>query len=301
MEDKVIFVNISKEAVIEREHMRLLPDKSVLTEEFYEPTRQMILTAEPQPFPEANVKNKLEKDCAVDGFDVYSLSGDDYDKIVYYIHGGAWVFDILQVHVEFCDDLCTLLNAKVYMPVYPLAPKYSYRETYDMLLAFYDELIKQGKPVYVMGDSAGGTLTVGLVQRLIAQGKKLPEKIVSISPAADLSFSNPEAKEVEARDPMLALYGVTDMANMWAKGTDLKDAALSPISGDLSGFPPTLLFVSTDDILCPDDLILYDMLKAAGCDITLVIGQGLWHVFPITDTPEREKSLAIIRKFCLGE
>lgn len=297
-EDKIIYINISKEAVEEREHMRLMPDKSVLMEENYEPIRQMILNSEPQPFPDANVRNKLEKDCTCDGFDVYSISNGDYDKIVYYIHGGAWVFDILKEHVEFCDDLCERLNAKVYMPVYPLAPKYSYKETYKMIMDFYDELLKQGKPIYVMGDSAGGTLTVGLVQRLIAEGKKLPEKIVPLSPAADLSFSNPEAKEVEARDPMLALYGVTDMAKMWANGTDLKDPALTPISGNLNGFPPTLLFISTDDILCPDDLILYDMLEKSGCDITLVIGQGLWHVFSICDTPEREKSLNIIRDFC---
>lgn len=298
MEDKVIYINISKEAVAQREHMRLMPDKSMLEEDNYEAIRQVILAAEPKPFPEANVKNKLEKDCTCDGFDVYSLSNGDYDKIIYYIHGGAWVFDILQAHVEFCDDLCERLNAKVYMPVYPLAPKYSYKETYRMIMDFYDELLKQGKPIYVMGDSAGGTLTVGLVQRLIAQGKKLPEKIVPLSPAADLTFSNPEAKEVEARDPMLALYGVTDMAHMWGKETDLNDPALTPINGNLNGFPPTLLFISTDDILCPDDLILYEKLKAAGCDITAVVGQGLWHVFAICDTPERGKSLDIIADFC---
>ncbi len=299
MDKKIIYINISKEAVEERERMRLLPNKSVLMEENYESTRQMILNSEPQPFPEANVRNKLEKECTCDDFDVYSISNGDYDKIIYYIHGGAWVFDILQAHVEFCDDLCACLNAKVYMPIYPLAPKYSYKETYQMIIDFYDELLKQGKPIYVMGDSAGGTLTLGLVQRLIVAGKKLPEKIVPLSPAANLAFDNPEAKEVEARDPMLALYGVIDMVKMWAKGTDLKDSALTPISGELSGFPPTLLFVSTDDILYPDDLILYNMLQKAGCDVTLVVGQGLWHVFSITDTPEREKSLAIIKDFCL--
>lgn len=299
MEDKIIYVNITKEALEAREQLRLMPNKSVLMEENYEPTRQAILNATPQPFPKANVRNKLEKDCTIYGCDVYSLSNGDYDKIVYYIHGGAWVFDILVDHVEFCDDLCDALNAKVYMPIYPLAPKYSYKETYQMILDFYDELLKQGKPIYVMGDSAGGTLTIGLVQRLIEQGKKLPEKIVPLSPAADLSFSNPEAKEVEARDPMLALYGVTDMAKMWAKGTDLKDPALTPITGNLKGFPPTLLFISTDDILCPDDLILYDLLKKEGCDITLVVGQGESHVFSICYAPERQKSLDIIKDFCL--
>lgn len=300
MEEKIIYVNITPEAVAQREHMRLMPDKSMLMKENYESLRQIILQANPSPFPEASVRNNLVKEDSCDGFDVYSISKGDYENIVYFIHGGAWVFDILKEHIEFCDDLCERLNAKVYMPIYPLAPKYSYQDTYKMLMNYYDELLKQNKPLFVMGDSAGGTLTVGLVQRLIAAGKKLPDKIVPISPAADLSFDSLEAKEVEARDPMLAIHGVTDMARMWAHGTNLKDPALTPISGDVTGFPPTLLFISTDDILCPDDLILYDMLVKAGCDVTLVVGQGLWHVFAITDTPEREKSLKLISDFCLN-
>lgn len=294
----VITINVTKEALRAREEFRLMPDKSVLMEENFEPTRQNVLKAIETPFPATKTRNKLEKE-TFGGFDLYTLSPkNDYDCIVYYLHGGAWVFDILKDHVEFCDDLSDRLNAKVYLPKYPLAPKYSYVDTYKMILDLYDELVKQNKPIYVMGDSAGGQLTVQLARMVRDTGRKMPNAIVPLSPAADMSFSNPEAKEVEVRDPILAIYGCREFAKMWAKDKDLKDPELTILSCDLKGFPRTLLFGSTDDFLGPDNFILAEKLEDAGCDVLLVRGEGLWHVFSISNTTERKRSLDIIQTFC---
>jgi len=293
----VISINVTKEALADRENMRLMPDKSLLMEENFEPLRQTVLKAIEAPFPETRTRSKLEKD-AFGGFDLYTLCNGDYDCIVYYLHGGAWVFDILKDHVEFCDDLVDRLNAKVYLPKYPLAPKYTYKDTYKMLLDLYDELAKEDKPIYIMGDSAGGQLTVELTRMIRDTGRKMPAAIVPLSPAADMSFSSPDVKEVEVRDPMLAIYGCVEFAKMWADDLDLKDPELSILSCDLKGFPRTLLFASTDDILGPDDLLLAEKLEQEGCDILLVRGEGLWHVFSISNTLERKRSLDIIQTFC---
>lgn len=293
----VITVNITKEALENREALRLMPDKQVLLRENFEPLRQQVLEGKATPFPETKVRNKLEKG-SFGGFDVYTLCGDKYDKIVYYLHGGAWVFDILGDHVEFCDDLVDRLNAKVYLPKYPLAPVYSYKDTYEMLMGLYDEILRENKPVYIMGDSAGGQLTLAVTKICKESGRKMPEGIVPLSPAADMSFTNPAVREVEVRDPMLGVYGCVEFAKMWAKGLDLKDPALSPLNCDLTGFPKTLLFASTDDILGPDNFELAERMEEAGVDILLVRGEGLWHVFSISATPERKRSLDIIQTFC---
>lgn len=293
----VITVNISKEALANREELRLMPDKAMLIKENFEPLRQKVLEGKETPFPQTQIRNKMTKE-SFEGFDVYAFGDDDYDKIVYYLHGGAWVFDILAAHVEFCDDLVDRLDAKVYLPKYPLAPVYSYKDTYKMIMDYYDELLKQNKPIYVMGDSAGGQLTLALTRICKETGRKMPAGIVPLSPAADMSFTSPDAAEVEVRDPMLAVYGPIEFAKMWAKGTDLKDPELTILSGDVSGFPKTLLFASTDDILGPDNFILAEKLEEAGVDVLLVRGEGLWHVFSISYTPERKRSLDIIQTFC---
>lgn len=293
----VITVNITKEALANREELRLMPNKEVLLKEKFEPLRKQVLESKVTPFPQVETRNKLEKE-TFGGFDVYTLCGDDYDKIVYYLHGGAWVFDILKEHVEWCDDLVDRLNAKVYLPKYPLAPVYSYKETYEMLMGLYDELLKQNKPIYIMGDSAGGQLTLAVTSMCKQTGRKMPKGIVPLSPAVEMSFTNPAALEVEVRDPMLGVYGCVEFAKMWAKDLDLKDPALSIINADLTGFPKTLLFASTDDFLGPDDFEFAEKLEASGCDILLVRGEGLWHVFSISNTPERKRSLDIIQTFC---
>lgn len=296
--NNVITVNITKEALANREAMRLMPNKAVLLKENFEPTRQSVLEGKVTPFPDTEVRNKLDKS-SFGGFDVYTFGDDgDYDKIVYYLHGGAWVFDILAAHVEWCDDLVDRLNAKVVLPKYPLGPVYSYKDTYEMLMGLYDEILKEDKPVYIMGDSAGGQLTLAVTSMCKTSGRKMPAGIVPLSPAADMSFTNPDALEVEVRDPMLAVYGCVEFAKMWAKDLDLNDPSLSLINSDLTGFPKTLLFASTDDILGPDDFALAEKLEEAGVDVLLVRGEGLWHVFSISDTPERKRSLDIIQTFC---
>lgn len=300
MRDNIITINASAEGKEMLDFFISNDTSSYLREGNFEPTRQSLLAGTPTPFPEVEVKSKMEKE-SCRGFNVYVFSDGDYENVVLYLHGGAFAFDIFPEQVKFVDALVGTVNAKVYMPAYPLAPKYSYKDTYKMVTELYDELLKEGKPIFVMGDSAGGTITLGLVDIIKSTGRKMPDRIVPICPAPDLSFSNPEAKEVEKRDPIDAIYGVTECSKMWAKGVDLRDPGLTALTRkDMSNYPKTMLFCASEDLLTPDIMILYKMLKDAGNDVSLVKGEGLWHVFCVSDIPEKQQSLDIIREFCLN-
>lgn len=299
MNEKIITIKASAQGSTMLRSFIEADTSSYLKEGQFEPTRQSLLSGKPTPFPEVPTKTKLEKE-SCGGFDVYTFSAGSYENLVLYLHGGAFTFDIFPDHVRFCDDLVGKLNAKVYLPKYPLAPAYSYQDTYQMVTELYDELVKQNKPIFVMGDSAGGTLTLGLTDIIKNTGRKMPDRIIPICPAADLSFSNPEAKEVEKRDPIDAIYGVTECTKMWAKGTDLKDPALTALSRDVCGYPKTMLVCASEDLLTPDILLLYNKLKKAGNDVTLVRGEGLWHVFCVAEIPEKQQMLDIIADFCLN-
>jgi len=250
-----------------------------------------------QVFPDVETTNELDKE-TFDYGDVYTLSGDNQDVNLLYIHGGGWVWEINELHVGFCDKLVDSLGAKVYMPIYPLAPEVDYKQTYQMIERVYDELLKQDKPIYIMGDSAGATITLGFVLSLKDSGKELPEKVVVMAPAADLNFSNSEIDEYQTRDGMLAKSELKEFAKLWAKDADLTIPEISPLYGDYKDFPDTLMFVGDCDVLCADDLKLYDKMCEAGINATLVKGSGLWHVYPVFPISEQEDCLDIIVDFC---
>lgn len=250
-----------------------------------------------QTFPEVATENPLG--CFEQGdVQVYTLGGETYDNIILYIHGGAWAFGINEDHVTFCDRLANSMHAKIYIPLYPLAPQYNSDETYEAVYALYSDLAAQGKPLYVMGDSAGANIALGLTHLIKEKGDRMPGAIVLLSPCADMSFSNPEMTEIEKSDPSLRLYGCRECAEMWADGKSLDDPLLSALYADVSGYPKTMIFFGTNDILYPDGLKLYDKLKKANVEVTFVRAEGLFHVFPIYSIPERDTSVRMITDFC---
>lgn len=298
----IIEISASEDTVAFREAMFERLGYSKMTEEeimknFNENCLPYLNARTEQAFPNVETKNALEKQSCEYG-DVYTLSGEKQDITVLYIHGGAWVWEITEQHIDFCDKLVDSLGAKVYIPIYPLAPEADYAETYQMIERVYDELLKQNKPIIIMGDSAGATITLGFVLRLKDSGKTLPEKVVVMAPAADLSFSSNEINDYQARDGMLSKAECVECAKLWANGADLTNPVISPIYGDYKNFPDTLMFVGDCDILCADDLKLYDKMYSSKMNVTLVKGNGMWHVFPIFSISEQQKCIETISEFC---
>ena len=79
-------------------------------------------------------------------------------KVVLYIHGGAWFQDPLDNHFNFIDELAGQLDAKVIMPIYPKVPHRDYRTTFELLKLIYDKQVakvESSEQLIVMGDSAG--------------------------------------------------------------------------------------------------------------------------------------------------
>jgi len=297
-DDSIITITMSDEAEkYEEETLSQDGVKMMLTEDYYDQVIQAVSLREEQSFPECDVTNSLDS-MEILGSKVYSLAKDGYENVVLYIHGGAWTFEIAEEHVSFCDELATRLDAKVYMPLYPLAPEADSEDTYAVIEGLYKEILKEGKNVYIMGDSAGGNITLGLMYTIKNEDLAKPEKAVLISPCSDMTFSNKEMVELNKTDPELELYGCRKCAELWAGEENLKNPKNSALYADVTGYPDTMIFQGTNDILYPDNLILYNNMRKSGVDVTLVEGEGLWHVFPIYPIPEREEALDLIEDFC---
>jgi len=236
------------------------------------------------------------------GENVYALSNPGYDKVVIYFHGGAFVFEITRNHVELCDRLVNALNAKVIMPLYPLGPEAKWRRSYEMVTEVYKEALKENKPVYLIGDSAGAVIALGLAMQLKQDGLPPAEKIVLISPSPDATFSNKELREYEKKDVILPPRNTLSIfVSLWADKKELKDYHISPLYGNLEGLPDILLFTGNCEMLYPDNLLLYKKLIKAGNNTMYVLGDGLQHIFPILTGPEMNKSVDIIKDYIKGK
>jgi acetyl esterase/lipase len=225
---------------------------------------------------------------------------EDSDYLAIYLHGGIYVNEIKIPHISFCDKISRKINGTIFAPIYPLAPNHTYEETYEIVEKLYKHLLTLNKPIIIMGDSAGGGLSVAFCEYLAANDIPQPKNLILISPWLDVSMSG-DYDEVEF-DPMLGVDGLREMGETWAGDLDPKDYRVSPLFGEVSKLPKTTLFVGTHEIFYPDVVKFYNKLKDNGIDAELNVGEGMNHVYAIYPLmPESKEAQKHIIEIILDE
>lgn len=225
--------------------------------------------------------------CGFPVYEVEPLSGVGPMRILY-LHGGAYVFEITPFHWGLIAELAERLGAHVTVPIYPLAPEHDFNAMYAMVSEVYRGMLSGTHPadIVFVGDSAGGNMAVVLTMMAAAEGLPAPSRHVLISPGLDMSLANPEVFAVEKRDPWLGVPGGLEAVRLYAPDMDRTDWRISPLYGDLSVLPPTLLFTGGRDILNPDTILFAERARAAGVVVELVNEPDMIHVWPLIGMPE---------------
>ena len=293
-DESTVTIPMSEEAAEMRADIKAAGgQKYIFTEETWPVLMEYLQSQSEQEYPEVETMHRQGHMVIADN-DVYTLENDNADCLVIYLHGGAYCFGILDSHIEFCDKLAQRMNAKVYMPLYPILLKSTCLDAFRFLQGVYAEALREGKPVVLMGDSSGGGLALAFAESLRDSGVPMPEGLVLLSPWIDVTMTNPAIPALEEGDFILSAYGLAGLGKLWAGEVDVRDSRVSPLYGNMTGLPPTLIFCGTDEILHPDITLLHEKMKAAGTKSRLVIGEGLWHVFPSYDIPERDICIDMI-------
>ena len=215
------------------------------------------------------------------------------DRVILYLHGGGYTAGGLDYAKGFGALLAAQTHVTVLCIAYRLAPEHKFPAAQDDAMDAYQYLLDSGyapDKIAVAGESAGGGLALSLVLRLRDEGKPLPSCIVAISPWADLTLSGSSYNNNVRLDPTLIRESLAYYVIAYAAGHE-DEAYVSPVLGDFAGFPPTLLFAGSDEILLSDAKTVYKRLKKAGVESTLVVEDGMWHVYPLYGTPEGKKAL----------
>lgn len=226
----------------------------------------------------------------------------DSDRAVFHVHGGAYAMGSPRSHRGLGAALSRTARAPVLLPEYRLAPEHVYPAAFDDTLAAWRWLVEEhGTPaerIAISGDSAGGGLGLSLMMMLRDEGLPLPGCYVGMSPWTDLAGTGPSMQELDGIDPWLSTRLVEPAARAYAGGLDLDDPRVSPLYGDLTGLPPMLVHVGSDEILRDDARRLVTRARQAGVDASLGEFDGLWHVFQaFPGFPESRQALREIGAF----
>lgn len=200
-------------------------------------------------------------------------------RYILYLHGGGYIVCSPRTHMGFTWRIAKEARARLLLIDYRLAPESAFPAQIDDSMTAYQYMLDQGiapERITVMGDSAGGGLTFGLMMRLKARGLPMPGAVVGMSPYLDLTFTG-ESHYLNAKsDPMISLPGAVYGGRTYLQGADARHPEASPIYGDAAGLPPALIQVGSDEVLRSDSERMAANLKAAGVPVELEV----WHLMP---------------------
>jgi len=215
---------------------------------------------------------------------------------VLYLHGGAFFAGSPRTHRVLGDALARALGASVFLCDYRLAPEHPYPAALEDALAVWQGLLDLGyRPdqLIIAGDSAGGGLALAQALALKAQGRPLPLALLLISPFTDLSLDSDAMRSMAARDPMLSRTLLARGADWYRRDIAADDPRVSPRYADLTGLPPLLVQVGSEEILLDDALALERQAREAGVCVECQIWPGLWHDFQLLQGLLPEAGLAL--------
>jgi monoterpene epsilon-lactone hydrolase len=238
------------------------------------------------------------------GVPAEKLSADaaDKTKAFLYIHGGGFVGGSPRTHRPLTWRLAKDIGVPVYAIDYRLAPEHAFPAGLDDCVTAYRALLERSisaKSIVVGGDSAGGNLTLALALRLKAEGLPMPSALVCLSPATDMTGGGASRTSNAERDAMFVTEMMDSLMPLYAPGTAENEPFVSPLFGDVSGFPPTFFQVGETEMLRDDATRMATKLREAGVEATIETWPKVWHVWQLNADmlPEAREAIAHIVRF----
>lgn len=243
----------------------------------------------------------------INGVRAIDIKPKDYkesDKVLLYIHGGAYVVFTADVTLASSAPLADLSGYRIISLDYTLAPQAKFEQITDEFIKFYQGVIDMGydpKNISIYGDSAGGGLAAGGVLKARDLGMPMPSSLVLWSPWADIDEIGDSYYTLADNDPNLVYKGFLDHCALAYAGSEdnFKNPYVSPVYGDYSkDFPPTLIQVGGKEIFLSNSIRMHRALDNHDKEAKLDVYDGMWHVWQgYYKVPEAKLALKNTLKF----
>jgi len=225
----------------------------------------------------------------------FTSQSNDSSSILLNLHGGGFTKDAGSVTENV--PVAALTGRTVVSVRYRQAPEHPYPAAVEDAEAVYRTLLESypAERIGLYGTSAGAILCVQLLARLGKAGTPLPAALGFFSGTADLKRMGDTEQLFR---PEFDSARTEPLFNDYVGARDRADPMISPLFGDLKGFPPTLCIAGTRDFLLSQTSIFHRALLAAGVASELVVFEAMLHAHWIyQDIPESDEAFAIMADF----
>jgi epsilon-lactone hydrolase len=261
-----------------------------------------LLSSKPRPAGWAERRQRLDEigsfwpvadDVKLDALDLDGVPGEgsitpgsDASRVLLFFHGGGYCSGSILSHRRMVTEAGRAGRLRTLAVGYRLAPEHPFPAAFDDALTAWRCLRKQGiaaAHIAISGDSAGGGLAVGLLNRLRDAKEELPGCAWLVSPWTDLAMSSSTFVTKDAVDPIIHKGYLGELAEAYLPGKmDRRDPRVSVLYADLTGLPPMLIQVGSAETLLDDSTRFAAAAGAAGVAATLEIWPDMihaWHLW----------------------
>ncbi|HLX98168.1 MAG TPA: alpha/beta hydrolase [Roseiarcus sp.] len=225
------------------------------------------------------------------------------NRLLIHIHGGCYVLFPGEAGLPEAIMMAAFGGFRVLSVDYRMPPEAFFPAALDDCVSVWKATAETtgAARTAAFGTSAGGALTLALVLRAKQEGLPLPAAIAPGTPMADVTRTGDTFYTNELLDNVLVSRdGFCDAATrFYANGHDLADPLLSPVYGDMSGFPPAILTSGTRDLLLSNTVRVHRKLRQAGVDAALQVYEGQSHAHYMFNeqAPETREAFGEIAEF----
>jgi acetyl esterase/lipase len=224
----------------------------------------------------------------------YRARNQDPLGVILYLHGGGYIGTSPEMYAFFTSRVCKETECAVFVADYRLAPEFPYPAGAQDATAVFAALLALGIPperILLAGDSGGGGLANTVLLDPENRGPMQPGGLVLFSPEVDLRLDEPSVTENAERD--ILPWNIPTAA--YLHGADASSTSVSPLTADLSGFPPTFVAWGGDEMFRDPIRRYVGRLRAAGVATEAHEYDGLFHVFPML-MPWLDESRDVFRR-----
>ncbi len=246
---------------------------------------------------QTKIPAKVEKTCNIEtkqykGRKIFIITTNETqtNKKILYFHGGSYMAEATSNHWKFIEQLAKDTGATIILPDYPLLPKYTYKDVFNMVEPLYKEIIEQtgSENLIIMGDSAGGGLVLALEEKLGEENITMPAKTILISPWLDVRLNNPEIEKIEKVDNILNKESLRLAGIAYASNEGMENYLVNPIDGDLRKLQNVTILTGTYDILNPDAKLLQQKARKQNVQIEIKEYEQAKHIWIIEKNSGQE-------------
>jgi|SRR6185437_8914917 len=257
-----------------------------------------LLTSKPRPVGWAERRQRIEEvgsvwpvadDVRLEAVDINGVRGEwsivpcsDASRVLIFFHGGGYCSGSIVSHRRMVTEAGRAARMRTLAVAYRLAPEYPFPAAHEDAMTAWRFLRAQGiaaDNIVVGGDSAGGNLTICLINRLRAAGEAQAACAWLASPWTDLTMSGPSLADKDAVDALIHKPYLEELANAYAGAADRRDPMISPLFADLHGFPPTLIQVGSAETLLDDAVRFARAAGAVDVPVTLQVWPHMIHAW----------------------